>query len=112
MSSTVTKGRIQSTLCQFLDNEASGGINLMVVAIMAILTANSGLAGSYFSLLHLYIGPLSLQHRINDALMAVFFLLVGLEIRCEMLDGQSRLRGRAYPVLTESAERGPAIFER
>ncbi|HEV7247580.1 MAG TPA: Na+/H+ antiporter NhaA [Shinella sp.] len=88
MSSTVSKGRIQSTLRQFLDAEASGGIVLMVVAILAILTANSVLAGDYFHVLHLYVGPLSLQHWINDALMALFFLLVGLEIKREMLDGQ------------------------
>lgn len=88
MSSTVSKGRIQSTLRQFLDAEASGGIVLMAVAVLAILTANSALADDYFHILHVYIGPLSLQHWINDALMAVFFLLVGLEIKREMLDGQ------------------------
>jgi len=88
MSSTVSKGRIQSTLRQFLDAEASGGIVLMAVATLAIVTANSALAEDYFHILHVYIGPLSLQHWINDALMAVFFLLVGLEIKREMLDGQ------------------------
>lgn len=82
------RGRINSTLRQFLDNEASGGIVLMAVAVLAILTANSPVASSYFSALHAYIGPLSVQHWINDALMAVFFLLVGLEIKREMLDGQ------------------------
>ena len=82
------RGRINSTLRQFLDNEASGGILLMAVAVLAILTANSPVAGSYFSALHAYIGPLSVQHWINDALMALFFLLVGLEIKREMLDGQ------------------------
>ncbi len=82
------QGRINSTLRQFLDNEASGGILLMAVAVLAILTANSPVAGSYFSALHAYIGPLSVQHWINDALMALFFLLVGLEIKREMLDGQ------------------------
>nr|WP_314092366.1 Na+/H+ antiporter NhaA [uncultured Shinella sp.] len=88
MSSTISKGRIQSTLRQFLDAEASGGIVLMAVATLAIITANSALAENYFHILHVYIGPLSLQHWINDALMAVFFLLVGLEIKREMLDGQ------------------------
>ena len=88
MSSTESKGRIQSTLRQFLDAEASGGIVLMAVATLAIITANSALAENYFHILHIYIGPLSLQHWINDALMAVFFLLVGLEIKREMLDGQ------------------------
>lgn len=88
MSSTVSKGRIQSTLRQFLDAEASGGLVLMAVATLAIVTANSTLADDYFHVLHVYIGPLSLQHWINDALMAVFFLLVGLEIKREMLDGE------------------------
>ena len=82
------RGRINSTLRQFLDNEASGGIVLMVVAALAILTANSPVAESYFAALRAYVGPLSVQHWINDALMAVFFLLVGLEIKREMLDGQ------------------------
>lgn len=82
------RGRINSTLRQFLDNEASGGIVLMAVAVLAIFTANSPVADSYFSALHSYVGPLSVQHWINDALMAVFFLLVGLEIKREMLDGQ------------------------
>lgn len=88
MSPTASPGRIQSTLRNFLDNEASGGIILMAVAVLALLTANSPAADSYFHALHVYIGPLSLQHWINDALMALFFLLVGLEIKREMLDGQ------------------------
>ena len=61
MSSTVPKGRINSTLRNFLDNEASGGLVLMAVASVAILVANSPLAESYVHLLHVYIGPLSLQ---------------------------------------------------
>ncbi|MBS1183114.1 MAG: nhaA [Proteobacteria bacterium] len=88
MSSPISPRRIQSTLRRFLDNEASGGVVLMAVAILAILTANSPLADAYFDSLHVYIGPLSVQHWINDALMAAFFLLVGLEIKREMLDGQ------------------------
>lgn len=83
-----SKGRINSTLRRFLDNEASGGLLLMAVAFLAIITANSPLSGVYFSGLHAYLGPLSLQHWINDALMAVFFLMVGLEIKREMTDGQ------------------------
>ncbi|RUV39566.1 Na+/H+ antiporter NhaA, partial [Mesorhizobium sp. M1A.T.Ca.IN.004.03.1.1] len=42
----------------------------------------------YFAALHAYLGPLSVSHWVNDGLMAVFFLLVGLEIKREMLDGQ------------------------
>lgn len=83
-----SRGRINSTLRQFLDGEASGGLLLMAVALLAILVANSPLASLYFDALHAYVGPLSLQHWINDALMALFFLLVGLEIKREMVDGQ------------------------
>ncbi|WP_128253709.1 Na+/H+ antiporter NhaA [Falsirhodobacter deserti] len=72
----------------FLQSEASGGIILMVVAALAIIVANSPFQTQYFHLLHIYLGPLSLQHWVNDALMAVFFLMVGLEIKREMTDGQ------------------------
>lgn len=82
------KGRVSSTLRRFLDSEASGGLLLMVIALLAIVTANSPLSNAYFSALNAYLGPLSIQHWINDALMAVFFLMVGLEIKREMTDGQ------------------------
>ncbi len=60
----------------------------MGAAVLALIVANSPLGQSYVHILHAYIGPLSLQHWINDALMAVFFLMVGLEIKREMTDGQ------------------------
>ena len=88
MSSTRLPGRTRATLRHFLDNEAAGGLVLMAAAILALLVANSPLAEAYAHALHWQIGPLGLQHWINDALMAVFFLLVGLEIKREMLDGQ------------------------
>lgn len=75
-------------LRRFIDNEASGGIVLMVAAALALIVANSPLAPTYFATLKTYVGPLSVSHWINDALMAVFFLLVGLEIKREVVDGQ------------------------
>ncbi|MFA6965039.1 Na+/H+ antiporter NhaA [Bosea sp. (in: a-proteobacteria)] len=77
-----------STFREFLRNEAAGGLVLMGAAVLALVVANSPLAPSYFAALKAYIGPLSLLHWINDALMAVFFLLVGLEIKREVVDGQ------------------------
>ena len=77
-----------SLLRAFLDSEASGGIVLMFAAALALIVANSPLSHAYFEALHVYVGPLSVSHWINDALMAFFFLLVGLEIKREMLDGQ------------------------
>ncbi len=73
---------------RFLDNESSGGIVLMAAAALALIVANSPFSKAYFDALHFYIGPLSLSHWINDALMAIFFFLVGLEIKREFLDGQ------------------------
>lgn len=89
-----------------------GGIILVVVAVLAVIPANSALADSYFHALHVYIGPLSLQHWINDALMAVFFLLVGLEIKREMLDGQlSTWSRRILPgAAAAGGMRFPALF--
>src|SRR6478736_1384899 len=77
-----------SALRQFLASQSSAGILLMASAVAAVAIANSPLAPNYEALLHVYVGPLSIGHWINDGLMAVFFLLVGLEIKREMLDGQ------------------------
>ncbi|RWO74690.1 MAG: Na+/H+ antiporter NhaA [Mesorhizobium sp.] len=82
------KQRPVSVFREFLDSEAAGGIFLIVAAALALIVANSPLAETYFSALHAYLGPLSVSHWVNDGLMAVFFLLVGLEIKREMLDGQ------------------------
>lgn len=82
------KQRPVSVFREFLDSEAAGGIILMIAAALALIVANSSLAETYFSVLHAYLGPLSVSHWVNDGLMAVFFLLVGLEIKREMLDGQ------------------------
>ena len=80
--------RPASAFRALLKSEAAGGVILMLAAVIALVMANSPLAPSYFGLLASYVGGLSVLHWINDALMAVFFLLVGLEIKREFLDGQ------------------------
>ena len=86
--SDVRPKRRMSLMRRFLDSEASGGMILMGVTVIALVVANSPLSGAYFSLLETYVLGLSVLHWVNDGLMAVFFLLVGLEIKREMLDGQ------------------------
>lgn len=91
-----------SFLQAFLRSEALGGYVLMLAALAALVIANSGAAAAYFDVLETKVGfqagPVVLKetvlHWINDGLMAVFFLLVGLEIKREMLDGQLRGAGR------------------
>lgn len=85
---TRTPQRRMSVMRRFLDSEAAGGIILMGVTVAALVAANSPAAGFYFALLNTYVLGLSVLHWINDAPMAVFFLLVGLEIKREFLDGQ------------------------
>ncbi|KQM19691.1 Na+/H+ antiporter NhaA [Novosphingobium sp. Leaf2] len=77
-----------SAIRKFLEGQASAGIVLMAVAVAALVIANSPLGPGYEAILHAKLGPLSFGHWINDGLMAVFFLFVGLEIKREMLDGQ------------------------
>lgn len=82
----------------FMRGEAAGGIVLMGAAALALIVANSPLSDAYFHAQHLQWLGMSLLHWINDGLMAVFFLLVGLEIKREMLVGQlSSWRQRALP---------------
>ncbi|QTH21280.1 Na+/H+ antiporter NhaA [Rhizorhabdus wittichii] len=88
----------------FLATEAAGGIILIAAAAAAMLVANSPLAPTYFELLHARLGPLSLLHWINDALMALFFLLVGLEIKREFLRGHlARWSDRILPCIAAAA---------
>ncbi len=98
MNAQITAPRPRSVLRAFFASSSAGGIVLMAVALAAIIIANSPASGLYFGVLKQYVFGLSVLHWINDALMAVFFLLVGLEIKREFLDGQlSSWSRRALP---------------
>ncbi len=81
---------------QFLESEAKGGILLFVTALAAFVLSNSPWAQAYFDLRDVYIKlqvgdwvlKKSLLHFVNDFLMAFFFLLVGLELKRELLQGE------------------------
>lgn len=92
----------------FLKTEAASGMVLGLAALAALIVANSPLSGAYFGWLKsehiLQIGPLMLEltlsEWIKEGLMAVFFLVVGLEIKYEILKGElSDPRKLATPVL-------------
>jgi Na+:H+ antiporter, NhaA family len=90
--------RVSTAITEFLQSEAAGGIVLMFTAALALIIANSPWATVYFDALHAYAGPLSIQHWINDGLMAIFFLFVGLEIKREFLGGElATWKQRALP---------------
>lgn len=75
-------------LQKFLKQESAAGLLLIGSAVLALTMANSPLAASYSELLHLYAGGMTIAHWINDGLMVLFFLLVGLEIKREVLAGE------------------------
>jgi NhaA family Na+:H+ antiporter len=96
--------RPRSALRAFLRSEAGGGAILMAAAGAALVIANSPLASTYQHLLHLELGPMSAQHWINEGLMSLFFLLVGLEIKREFLDGHlATWERRRLPVVAAVA---------
>lgn len=99
--------RALETLERFLHIEAIGGVVLLAAAAAALIWANSPLAGSYDHLWHLPIGVAvgsftvsqSLHFWVNDGLMTVFFLVVGMEIRREIHEGAlSVMRQAILPV--------------
>lgn len=68
----------------FFKMEASSGIVLGIAAILAFVVANTGFSEAYFSFLKLNVFGLTIKYWINDGLMAIFFFMVGLEIKREL----------------------------
>jgi len=92
---------------RFFRSEVSGSIVLMACTIVALAWANSPWSQNYTDFTHIEVGfswggtslNLSLQHWINDALMAIFFFVIGLEVKREILIGElSTLRKAVLPV--------------
>jgi NhaA family Na+:H+ antiporter len=112
MIGTIKQHAKTSAVRAFLSSEAAGGILLMAAAALAMIIANSPFTESYNHLLHLVIGPeltpklgpMTVHLWINDGLMAIFFLLVGLEIKREFVDGHlSTWADRTLPMVAAAA---------
>ena len=109
----IVRARYRSTLRDFLASEAAGGVILIVAAAVAMIVANvPGVADDYFHLLHARtgpvlspeLGPMTVHLWINDGLMALFFLLVGLEIKREIVDGRlASAQRRRLPFIAAAA---------
>ena len=84
----------------FFKMESAGGIILVIAAAIAMFVANSPLNEMYQGVLHSYVLGMSLSHWINDGLMAVFFLLIGLEVKRELLEGALKSKETAiFPAI-------------
>lgn len=90
---------LSSTFQKFFNSEKSSGILLIVCTAISLLLANSSLGSDYASGWQVRVGSLSLEHWINDALMAIFFLLIGLELERELYSGElSSVRNALLPM--------------
>ncbi|MCK8083515.1 Na+/H+ antiporter NhaA [Vibrio sp. 1CM24A] len=84
----------------FFKMESAGGIILVIAAAIAMFVANSPLNEMYQGILHSYVLGMSVSHWINDGLMAVFFLLIGLEVKRELLEGALKSKETAiFPAI-------------
>ena len=85
---------------EFFNSEKAAGFILIGCTVLSLVIANSPWGEGYDHFWHTRIGGLSISHWINDALMAVFFLLVGLEIEREIYVGElSQLRNAIFPIV-------------
>lgn len=83
----------------FSESEKSGGITLIACTIISIALANTGFGGSYTHFWHSDLGGQSIEYWINDGLMTIFFLLIGLELEREIYIGElSNIKDALLPI--------------
>lgn len=85
---------------EFYDSEKSGGILLLVATVVSLLLTNVFIGESFPKIWQLSIGHFTIQHIVNDGLMTIFFLLVGLELEREIYTGElSNLKKALLPII-------------
>jgi len=90
---------MKSKFKEFFESEKSGGIVLLFVTILSMLAANSGFQHAYLGFWDNQLGGHDLVHWINDGLMAIFFLYIGLELEREIYQGElSHLKKASLPI--------------
>ena len=91
--------KLTRTFKAFFKSEKSGGILLLFVTLLSLYLANSPIQTEYIAFWDTQLGHHSITHWINDGLMAIFFLLIGLELEREMYDGElSSIKNAALPI--------------
>lgn len=84
----VVQRKLSRTFQNFFDSEKSSGILLIICTIISLVITNSILGANYLSLWQMYVAGLSIEHWINDGLMTIFFLFIGLELERELQVGE------------------------
>jgi Na+:H+ antiporter, NhaA family len=91
---------LSRTFQAFFQSEKAGGVVIILATALSLALANSAVGASYLDIWHVQVGGLSVEHWINDGLMAVFFLLIGLELERELYNGElSNIRNALLPLV-------------
>lgn len=91
--------KLSKTFKEFFEDQKSSGIILIVCTIISLIITNSPAGENYLKLWQFYLAGLSIEHWINDGLMAIFFLLIGLELKRELYRGElSNFKNALLPV--------------
>jgi NhaA family Na+:H+ antiporter len=91
---------LSKTFNNFFNSEKSSGILLIACTLISLAITNSALGENYLSIWRAGIGGLSVEHWINDGLMAIFFLFIGLELEREFYNGElSDLKAALLPIV-------------
>ena len=84
----------------FLANEQAGSFILITCTVLSLIIANTAAGESYVGFWHSYLGPLTIEYWVNDLLMAIFFLLIGLELKRELYVGElSSVKRALLPII-------------
>uniref|UniRef100_UPI00404B934E Na+/H+ antiporter NhaA n=1 Tax=Fluviicola sp. TaxID=1917219 RepID=UPI00404B934E len=85
----------------FFESEKSGGLTLIFFTVISLILTNSSFQNEYIAIWEKPFAGMSLEHWINDALMAIFFLLIGLELKREFQIGElSSIKKAALPLVS------------
>jgi len=91
--------KLTKSFKSFFESEKAGGILLLLVTVLSLSLANSPIQTKYISFWSTEIGHHSITHWINDGLMTIFFLLIGLELEREIYKGElSKIKNAALPL--------------
>lgn len=91
--------RLSKLFTSFFESEKAGGLILLLCTAFSLVISNTSFSESYFAIWHHPIANHSFEHWINDGLMAIFFLMIGLELEREVYKGElSKFKDAILPI--------------
>ena len=100
MITKIRNQRLTRAFKEFFANEKTGAVVLIVCTAISLVIANTAFGPAYLGFWQSYAGPLSVEHWVNDGLMAIFFLLIGLELERELYIGElSNFKNALLPIV-------------